>query len=171
MLTRKITLIALLAALSIVGRIYMAPIPNVQPSTVIIIITGLVFGARFGLTLALLTSIGSDFILGFGFFTLMQVIAWGAIGLISGFLARFRTRIPIVVMACYAGLCGYLFGFLVSLNMLIGGVPSFIAYWIMGLPFDSYHAIGNFIFYIILSPILIKLLENERKKLAVKRSE
>lgn len=167
LLTRKIALISLLAALSIVGRIYMSSIPNVQPSTVIIIIAGLVFGARFGLTLALLTAIGSDFMLGFGFFTVMQVIAWGVIGLLSGFLGHFRTKIPMIVMVCYAGGCGYLYGFVVSLNMLIGGVPSFITYWIMGLPFDTYHAIGNIAFYIILSPILIRLLEAEKKKLQI----
>ncbi|CAM3304638.1 ECF transporter S component [Sporolactobacillus spathodeae] len=167
MLTRKIALISLLAALSIVGRIYMSSIPNVQPSTVIIILTGFVFGARFGLTLALLTAIGSDLVLGFGLFTFMQVMAWGVIGLLSGFLARFRTKIPMVMMACYALACGYLYGFVVSLNMLIGGVPSFIAYWIMGLPFDTYHALGNFVFYILLSPILIRMLEAEKKKLRI----
>ncbi|MFT8311002.1 MAG: ECF transporter S component [Sporolactobacillus sp.] len=165
MSTRKMALISLLAALSIVGRIYMTSIPNVQPSTVIIIITGLVFGARFGFTVALLTAIGSDFVLGFGFFTAMQVLAWGLVGILSGLLSRFRTKIPMLVMACYAAGCGYLFGFIVSLNVLVAGVPSFIAYWVMGLPFDSYHAVGNFLFYIILSPILIKLLEAEKKKL------
>ncbi|SFG74749.1 ECF transporter S component [Sporolactobacillus nakayamae] len=167
LLTRKIALISLLAALSIVGRIYMTAIPNVQPSTVIIIITGLVFGARFGLTLALLTAIGSDLVLGIGFFTVMQILAWGVIGLASGFLSHVHKKVPMLIMAVYAGFCGYLFGFLVSLNVLIGGVPSFIAYWLMGLPFDTYHAVGNFLFYLVLSPVLIRLLEAEKKKLKI----
>jgi energy-coupling factor transport system substrate-specific component len=166
-LTRKIALISLLAALSIVGRVYMTAIPNVQPSTVIIIIAGLVFGVRFGLALALLTAIGSDFVLGFGFFTGMQILAWGAVGLISGLLSHVRKKVPLMVMAVYAGLCGYLFGFIVSLNVLIGGVPSFITYWLMGLPFDTYHAVGNFFFYLILSPLLIRLCEAEKKKLKI----
>lgn len=166
--TRKMTLVACLATLSIVGRIYMAGVPNVQPSTMIIICTSLVFGVRFGLTLAFLTVVGSNMVLGFGTFAIMQIIAWGSVAVVSGLLGKrdFYKKIPHVIMACFAGFSGFIFGFFVSLDMLvIGGFTGFWIYYLRGIPFDIYHAVGNFMFYIILAPILIKLISTQKAKI------
>lgn len=164
---RVITLISLLSALCIVSRIGMVDFPNIKPVTSIIIIASLIFGWRFGLALVIITVLGSDLILGMGFYTIMQIIAWGSVALVSSLLGKFYKKIPIWVMAIYAGLCAYLFGIAVSLNMLIiMGPIGFYTYWISGLPFDTVHAISDLIFYPILAPILIKLLESQKKRLS-----
>jgi len=164
--TRVMTIIACLAALSIVGRIYTVGIPNVQPSTTIIICVSLVFGIRIGLTLAVLTVFGSNLVLGFGPFLIMQLLAWGAVAIVSGLLGRIYKKIPFAILAFYSALMGMFYGFVVSLNMLfIGNGVMFIAYYLAGIPFDIYHAIGNFAFFLVLGPIIIKLMEKEKKKL------
>jgi energy-coupling factor transport system substrate-specific component len=173
-LTRKITLLACLSALSIVGRVSMAAIPNVQPSTMIIICGSLVFGIQFGLGLAVLTVFGSNMMLGMGPFVFMQLLGWGTVAILSGLLGKkaLYKKIPHVGMSIYASFSGYLYGFLVSLNVLfIGGPISFWAYYIAGLPFDTYHAAGNFFFYLLLSPIIIQLLEKEKKKMELIRGQ
>ncbi len=140
-------------------------IPNVQPSTTIIICVSLVFGVRFGLTLAVLTVFGSNLVLGFGPFVIMQLIAWGSVAIVSGLLGRIYKKVPFPVLAVYSALMGMFYGLMVSLNMLfIGDGLMFVAYYLAGIPFDIYHAIGNFFFFLVLGPIIIKIMEKEKEK-------
>lgn len=167
-LTRRMALLAMLAALSVAGRILMASVPNVQPCTVIIICSSFVFGIRFGLALAFLTVFGSDMFLGMGLFAIMQFLAWGSIAVLSGLLGKkdMYKKIPHLVLCLYAAFTGFLFGFMVSLNYLfIGGPFAFWTYYLGGLLFDSYHAAGNFFFYLILGPVLIKLIAKEKTRI------
>lgn len=162
---RNMTLMACLATLSIVGRIYMGMIPNVQPSTVIIICSALIYGVRFGLIIAVLTVLGSNLVLGFGPFVVMQLIAWGAVAVVSGVIGRFYEKIPHLLLSVYAGFTGLFFGFMVSLNVfIIGGPAAFWVYYLRGIPFDLYHAAGNFLFYLTLGPVLLKLLQRHKEK-------
>jgi energy-coupling factor transport system substrate-specific component len=162
---RNMTLMACLSTLSIVGRIYMSAIPNVQPSTVIIICAALVYGVRFGLIVAFLTVFGSNLVLGFGPFIVMQLIAWGSIAIISGTFGRFYEKIPPIIISVYSGLTGLFFGFMVSLNVLfIGGPAAFWVYYLRGIPMDLYHAAGNFLFYLTLGPVIVKMLQKYKDK-------
>ena len=54
---------------------------------------------------------------------------------------------------------GIEYGILVDLGMTIfGGLPAFIAYWAGSILFDTYHAIGNVVFYLLLyKPISLAL--------------
>ena len=61
------------------------------------------------------------------------------------------------VLRIVKGLLGYLYGFIVSLGMAVIGSLNglgFWAYYVSGLPFDTYHAIGNLVFYPIVLAIL-----------------
>lgn len=41
---------------------------------------------------------------------------------------------------------------------IFGGLPAFIAYWAGSILFDTYHAIGNVVFYLLLyKPISLAL--------------
>ena len=70
-----------------------------------------------------------------------------------------------VLMACFSFVMGYVFGFVVSLDQfVIGGLGLFIPYYVGGLLFDTFHAVGNFFFYLMLAPILYKIFEKDLKK-------
>lgn len=143
----------MLIALSVVGRIMFTFIPNVQPTTSIIIITGLFLGPVYGVVVAVFSAVLSNLVMGMGLWTFGQIVAWGILGLISGSLRKYRDRIPVVVLAIYAVFCGFLYGFVISIPLyLFSG--KFLAYYIAGLPFDMSHAIGNGVFFLILYPIL-----------------
>ncbi|MEH7380834.1 ECF transporter S component [Bacillus sp. JJ1533] len=150
---KKLTLLSMLIALSVVGRIVFTFIPNVQPTTAIIIITSLFLGPVYGVVVAVFSSVLSNLVMGMGLWTIGQIFAWGIIGLISGLLQKYRERIPVVLLAGYAVFCGFLYGFVISMPLyLFSG--KFLAYYIAGLPFDMSHAIGNGLFFLILYPIL-----------------
>jgi energy-coupling factor transport system substrate-specific component len=150
----KITLLALLATLAVVGRIAINFIPNVQPVTSVIIITGIFLGPIAGGILAFLVTFLSNMILGTGIWTVWQILAWGLIGIMSGMIGKVFKRIPFYAVVLFSIFSGYLYGVIVSLtNYQVTG-QGFIVYYLAGLPFDTYHAIGNAIFMILLYPTI-----------------
>jgi energy-coupling factor transport system substrate-specific component len=162
---RRITLLAMLSALCVVGRMAFAHIPNVQPVTSIIIITAMFMGPVNGLILGFVSTVLTNMTLGTGIWTFWQIISWSVIGLLSGWMGRAHTKwgIPFLVLIMYAGFCGYFYGFVISLNMLFIS-DRFIAYYLAGLPFDTNHAIGNMIFFSLLYPVMSRIFVHYLKK-------
>ncbi|AXI09372.1 ECF transporter S component [Oceanobacillus zhaokaii] len=155
--TYKLTLLALLAALAIAGRLVFQIIPNVQPVTSLIIICGILLGPLSAFILAILTTFLSNMLLGMGIWTIWQIISWGLIGLLSGILSKFFKKLPLYVIVIFAFFSGYLYGFIISLTTYqVTG--HFWPYYVAGLPFDTSHAIGNAIFVIIFYPIISSLM-------------
>jgi energy-coupling factor transport system substrate-specific component len=151
--TYKLTLLALLAALAVVGRFIFSFLPNVQPVTSIIIICGIVLGPIAAIFLTLLTTFLSNMLLGMGIWTIWQVVSWSIIGLISGLLGKAKFKMSMPILIIYAIFCGYFYGLIISLTTYqITG--KFLPYYLMGLPFDTYHAIGNAVFMLLLYPII-----------------
>lgn len=155
--TYKLTLLAIFAALGVVGRYVFSFLPNVQPVTALIIVCGILIGPGSALLLSLIITFLSNIFLGMGIWTIWQVISWGLIGVISGFIGKIFRQIPIYMIALIAIISGYFYGFIISLTtyQLTG---KFWPYYILGLPFDTYHAIGNAVFIILLYPMITFLL-------------
>jgi len=156
--TYKITLLALLAALAVVGRSVLVFIPNVQPVTALIIICGIILGPGAAVILAILTTFLSNMILGMGIWSIWQIISWSLIGIISGLLGKFFRKVPLYIIILFAAFSGYFYGFVISLTTYqITG--KFWPYYLAGLPFDTNHAIGNVVFIIVLYPMISYLLK------------
>lgn len=164
----QLTLLTMLTALSVVGRLYFSIIPNVQPTTVIIIVITLVFGMRNGVMVAFVSCILSNIYLGMGLWTFGQVLAWSIIAILAGLWKPFYQRVPLIFTAFLAGLTGFLFGFLMSVWTYVIDPMSFWVYYVRGIPFDAYHAVGNFAFYMLLAPILIPMLTKQNNKILKK---
>lgn len=164
--TREICLIGILSAVNIASRVALQALPNFKPVTSIIIISVLLFGLSFGIKLTVVTTIASNMILGMGTWTIFQILSWVVICLftqcISDFYKKINKAPPLLLMALYAFLMGYVFGFVVSLEQLIiGGPVWFGIYYAQGLLFDTFHAVGNFVFYLLCAPILMRLFKQE----------
>jgi len=160
--TYKITILALLAALAVVGRSVFVFIPNVQPVTAIIITCGLILGPGAAVILAILTTFLSNMILGMGIWSIWQITSWALIGIISGLIGKFFKKVPIFVIILFAAFSGYFYGFIISLTTYqITG--KFWPYYLAGLPFDTNHAIGNVVFIIVLYPMISYLLKKYAK--------
>ena len=112
---RWLTTAALMSAASFTGRLLFQSIPNVQPLTTIIIICTLVFGFYFGSTVAILSIMISNLFLGMGIWTFAQIAAFLSICLITFLLRPLLNKMPLIVLAIFAGLMGYFFGFIISL--------------------------------------------------------
>lgn len=167
--TQEIALIGLLSAVNIASRIFLQALPNFKPVTSIIIISVIVFGLLFAIKLSIVTTIVSNLFLGMGIWTFFQILAWVTICLITQILidifAKFNKKPNLIFMAIFAFLMGYVFGFIVSLDkLMIGGPVFFWTYYISGLMFDTFHAVGNFVFYLACAPIINRIFVDQAKQ-------
>ncbi|MCU9594813.1 ECF transporter S component [Caldibacillus thermolactis] len=164
---KRISLLAMLITIAVVGRIIFTFIPNVQPMTTIIIIASFLVSPMEAIVIAVLSTILSNLYLGMGPWAIWQVLIWAMIGLISGLLGRVHTKIPLPILVMYAGFCGLFYGFIMSIAMSFIMEMDFWVYYLAGLPFDMSHAIGNMVFFAILYPVLFRLFK--RKKVGLDR--
>lgn len=167
---REIALIAVLGALAAVGRVSFAVLPNVQPATFIVIVSGFVFGPRAGFMVGSTAALVSNFFLGQGPWTPWQMFAWGLAGASAGLLNIICPGIGKRNMVVFNFFWGYFFGLIMNLWFWTSFIQplnwqSFVAVYAAGLWFDTWHAVGNAAFYLIFGTGFIKILRRFRKKL------
>ncbi|WDC84309.1 ECF transporter S component [Caloramator sp. mosi_1] len=92
--TKEIGVIATLGAIAGVFRIPFGAIPNVQPTTFIVAVSGNVFGPFVGFLVGNVAAFVSNIFLGHGPWTIWQMFAWGLVGMISGCIRK-RLRLSI----------------------------------------------------------------------------
>src|SRR5215210_5082746 len=109
---RVVAVVAALAALAVVGRLAFAAIPNVKPTTDIVLFAGYALGAAPGFAVGAVTAIASNVFLSQGPWTAWQMVGWGAVGLAGAGLARaLLGREPgRLTLALTCGLAGLIFG-------------------------------------------------------------
>ncbi len=84
---RELVLIAVMCAIAIVSRVAI-PIPHFKPIIAIIMLAGIAFGPEAGFMVGAIAAFGSNFFAGQGAYTPWQMMAYGAGGMLAGFLAQ-----------------------------------------------------------------------------------
>ena len=84
---RELVVIAVMCALAIAGRVVI-PIPHFKAAFAIIMLSGIAFGPEAGFMIGAITAFASNFFYGQGPFTPWQMFAYGAGGMLAGFLFR-----------------------------------------------------------------------------------
>ena len=148
---KRLVWCGILAALCTVFRLFLAPLPNIQPVTSLLIIICLYISAKDAAIIASLSLILSNIFLGLGPWTLAQIAAYFSIIILTKGLSQPIKSHPLPAGALWASLTGYLYGLIISLIQApFYGISNFLVYYLGGLLFDSYHALGNLIFYLLL---------------------
>ena len=102
---RELVVIAVMCAIAIAGRVAI-PIPNFKATFAIIMLAGIAFGPEAGFMVGAVTAFVSNFFYGHGPFTPWQMMAYGAGGMLSGFLfAKGRLPRKPWIMAVFGFLC------------------------------------------------------------------
>jgi len=164
--SRELALVAALAAAAAGGRVLFAAIPNVQPLTMVVAVTGVTLGARAGLATGATAALASNVFLGQGPWTPWQMAGWGLVGLTAAAGApALRNRYALAVF----GLAwGFLFDWLMDVwawTSLGAGATSFAALVSTGLWFDVAHATGNVLIALVAGPTLIRTIDRYARKL------
>jgi prenyltransferase beta subunit len=171
---RLLSVVGTLAALAILGRIAFAPIPNVKPTTDIVLIAGYALGGAPGFAVGAVSALGSNLFFGQGPWTPWQMAAWGLIGILGAVLARASGRrlgrIPLAIACAAAGL---LFGVILDVSTWVTGsgghsLDELLAISGLSLPFNIAHAVGNLVFFLAFGPALVRAVERCRARFAIR---
>lgn len=160
---RELVMIAMLAAIAAVSRIPFAAIPSLQPTSFVIIISALVFGAESGFMIGALAALVSNLFLGQGPWTPWQMFAWGMMGMSAGLLRDtvwMQTKWGLLSFGAAAGI---LFGWIMNLMSVVTLTQTFSwsAFFILytaSFYFDLIHAIANVLFLALFGTAWMKLL-------------
>ena len=162
---KDLTLVATLGGLAAAGRVLFAPVPNVQPVTVIVAASGVALGPKRGFAVGALAALASNFFLGQGPHTPWQMLAWGGCG-VAGGLARnvVRGRIR---FAAFCFLLGFAYGIPMDLWHWYGFLPGVPVSVVLGagFAFNVAHAIGNAVLALAVGPELRRVLERYDRRL------
>jgi energy-coupling factor transport system substrate-specific component len=189
---RIVALVGTLAAFAALGRIAFAAVPNVKPTTDIVLISGYALGGGPGFAVGALAALTSNFFFGQGPWTPWQMAGWGVTGVIGAGLAwlmsaharpRGRRRAqdapaspqapslgrwPLAIVCCVVG-----FGFTALQD--VGDWMTYSdhswaqlgAYVGAGLGFDAVHAAGCLVFALAIGPALIRSVQRFTRRLQV----
>jgi energy-coupling factor transport system substrate-specific component len=171
--SREVALVAALAALAALGRVAFAPIPNVKPTTDIVLLTGYVLGAGPGFATGAVAALASNVVFGQGPWTPWEMAGWGLVGLMgAGLGAATGRRVGRFPLALYCALAGLVYGGLLDVSVWVGytGQHTLGQYLLVSgssLPFNIAHATGNFVFCLAFGPAFVRALERFRTRLHV----
>jgi prenyltransferase beta subunit len=170
---RVLALVATLAALAALGRIAFAPLPNVKPTTDIVLLTGYALGGAPGFAVGAVAALASNVFFGQGPWTPWQMCAWGAIGVGGALLAKaFGRELGRTGLAVACAVAGAFFGAVMNLSLWVTfsgdhSLPKLGAYFVTSLPFDLAHVIGNVAFCLLFGPALVRALSRYRQRFEV----
>ncbi len=171
---RVLSLVAALAALAVVGRLAFAAIPNVKPTTDIVLFAGYALGAAPGFAVGAVTALVSNVFLSQGPWTVWQMAGWGGVGVAGALLARVvrRRELGRVQLALVCGLAGLAFGAWMDLYQWTlaarQDLDSYLAVSASSLPYNLAHAIGNVVFCLVIGPVFIRALRRYRRRFEVR---
>ena len=144
---RTLVLMALLGAGMTAAQVAMAPLPNIEPVTLLILLFGRLYGWQTLFAIAVFVLL-EGLIFGFGLWWVAYLYVW-AVALMLAVL--FRRLDSALGWAALSGLFGLCFGGLCALVYLpIGGPALFFTTLVSGIPFDLLHAAGNFALMLLL---------------------
>ncbi len=170
---RVVAVVAALAALAVVGRLAFAAIPNVKPTTDIVLFAGYALGAIPGFAVGAVTAIVSNIFLSHGPWTVWQMAGWGGVGVAGAFLARtLRGREPNrFMLATVCALAGLAFGAWMDVYQWTlaarQDLDTYVAVAGTSLPYNLAHAVGNFVFCLLIGPAFLRALARYRRRLEV----
>ena len=171
---RVVSLVATLAALAVVGRLAFAAIPNVKPTTDIVLFAGWALGPAPGFAVGAVTALVSNVFFGQGPWTPWQMTAWGLVGVLGGLLALvWRGREPSrLLLALVCAAAGFGYGGLLDLYQWTlaaqHDVASYVAVSGTSLPYNVAHAVGNFGFAMLIGPAFLRALRRYRRRFDVR---
>lgn len=174
---RELVVIAVMCALAVAGRAAI-PIPNFKAIFAIIMIAGIAFGPESGFMVGAVSAFVSNFFYGQGPYTPWQMMAYGAAGMLAGFLFQkgLLKRKP-VVMAVFGFAAVVLFvGPLldtssVFLTLPVVNLKTAWPIYLSGLPVNVSQGVCTFMVLLLFGKPLLEKLDRIKVKYGMMEDE
>ena len=147
-------LLTMLGVLMFISQVIMAPLPNIEIVSLLIIIITRSFGFKTFISVYIFVFC-EVMLYGINDWVIMYMYVWAVLALAVICIRKIDSK---AVYALVSGIYGLMFGTLCSIvYFIMGGFESGIAYIIAGLRFDLYHMAGNLAAAVILYRPLTKV--------------
>ncbi|MCH1443773.1 MAG: hypothetical protein L7U53_07895 [Candidatus Poseidoniaceae archaeon] len=140
----------LLAIIASGSRIVLVGLPNIMPVTILVIMVASKYGLQRSIAFVILVTVSSNAVLGDGWWTLFQVLAWSSVAGVSAVFSVHDDdgNLSMKRLSFAAIWSVPLFSMIVSLSILDGSMSTleYVLYLFNGIPFDALHMMGNMFF-------------------------
>lgn len=155
-------LFGILGALTFALQVVMAPLPNIEPVSLLTMLYAAVFGWKC-LYCVYVFVVMEVLFHGIGLWNINYLYIWTILAFAAILMRNSQSTFSWAMLSGIYGLC---FGALCGIvDIFIGGMPYAITKWISGIPFDITHCIGNFCITLVMFPPLRKLLDQLWRKM------
>ncbi len=166
--SKKAVLLAVMTALSIVGRALFAPLPFFKPVTAIVVLCGMELGCESGFLCGAMSALISNFMFMQGPWTPFQMFIWGSIGFVAGLMSGIlkKSRIFLLIYGALSGLVYSAFMDIWTTMWWDGrfNILRYISALVSAIPITAIYAVSNIIFLLVLSKPITRKLERICKK-------
>ncbi len=169
--TQRIVILAVMVALSVVGRFAFSYVPFFKPVTAIVMICGIYMGAEAGFLCGALSAFISNFIFMQGPWTPFQMFIWGAIGFMASLTSPLLKKNKIA-LSIGGALAGVVYSMFMDIWTVLWwdstfSLSRYAAAITTALPITAIYAVSNVIFLLLLTQPIGKKLERIKKKYGV----
>ena len=153
---RELVVIAVMSAITVVGRVIFAPVPGFKPVAALVIITGAALGAEAGFVTGAMAALASNVFFGQGPWTPFQMFAWGIIGFLAGLCFFGRKKVGVAALVLTGIASGFLFSLIMDVwtTVSVSGdfiIAEYLANVVAALPVTVEYAVSNAIFLAVLA--------------------
>lgn len=158
--TRELVSLSLIAAITVAGKEAMSFLPNIEPVTLLLMSTALVYGWKAMYPCYVFVLI-EGLLYGFGWWFYCYLYIWGL--LVAAVVLLRRFDLSWTVWVIIAALFGLFFGTLCCIeSLIVGGWSLAFSFWVAGFPYDLIHCAGN----AVVCGVLLKPLTTLLRRLA-----
>ena len=157
----EVVLFGILGALMFALQVVMAPLPNIEPVSLLVMLFAVTFGWKS--LYCVYTFVVMEILFhGLGLWNINYLYVWAVLAFAAIGLRKMEQPLAWAMLGGVFGLC---FGALCGIvDIFIGGIGYAVTKWISGIPFDLMHCGGNFAITLVLWKPLRKLLRTMHKK-------
>ena len=155
-------LFGMLGALMFALQVVMAPLPNIEPVSLLVMLFAAIFGWKS--LYCVYTFVAMEILFhGIGLWNINYLYIWAVLAVATIALRKMESAFG---WALLSGVFGLAFGALCGIvDVFIGGFGYAAAKWVSGIPFDLLHCGGNFAIALVLWKPLRNLLDKLQKRM------
>lgn len=158
---RQAALFGLLGGLLFAAKMAMAPLPNIEPVSLLVMLYAVCFSWR-GLYAVYVYVLLEYAVWGLHLWSVCYLYVWLALFCAAWLLRRMESSLG---WAALGGFFGLGFGGLCALTYwAAGGWTAALAWWLAGIPADLLHGAGNFVISLALFSPLRRLFDRLRRQ-------
>ena len=155
-------LFGMLGALTFALQVVMAPLPNIEPVSLLVMLFAAVFGWKSLYAVYIFVAMEVLFH-GIGLWNINYLYVWTVLAVAAMMLRKMESPLGWAILS---GVFGMSFGALCGIaDVFIGGFGYAVTKWISGIPFDLLHCGGNFAIALVLWKPLRNLLDRLYNKM------